>query len=90
VIHDADIVTVFTIEALGLVDHFSFLDKFATGGKGSTAPKRKQTTPEVTEPPASLKQAAISAGWFLSTTDKWTKPYFNPKDLKFADRILFG
>lgn len=88
-IHDADIVTVFTIEALGLVDHFSFLDKFATGGKGSTGSKKKKA-PEVTEPPASLTQAAISAGWFLSTTDKWTKPYFDPKDLKFADRMLFG
>ncbi|MBV8850992.1 MAG: hypothetical protein JOZ16_15565 [Methylobacteriaceae bacterium] len=29
-IHDADVATVFAIEAVGLVDHFNFLDKFAT------------------------------------------------------------
>lgn len=87
-IHDGDIATVFAIEALALVDHFSFLDKFATGGKGLTASKQKAAA--ITKPPASLKEAAISAGWFLSTTDAWTKPYFDPKDLKCADRILFG
>jgi phosphatidylserine/phosphatidylglycerophosphate/cardiolipin synthase-like enzyme len=87
-IHDADVATVFAIEALCLVDHFNFLDKYATGGKGSTAAQKKSAMPK--KPSASPMHAAISAGWFLSTSDQWVKPYFNPKDLKCADRILFG
>jgi PLD-like domain len=77
-IHDADVATVFAIEALGLVDHFNFLDNYAT--KGS---KNKK-------PAASPRQAAASAGWFLSTNDTWVKPYFDPKDLHYVDRELFG
>jgi phosphatidylserine/phosphatidylglycerophosphate/cardiolipin synthase-like enzyme len=87
-IHDTDVATVFAIEALSLVDHFNFLDKYATGGKGSAGTKKKSI--KVTKPAASPKQAAISAGWFLSTNDAWTKPYFDPKDLKCIDRALFG
>ncbi len=87
-IHDSDVATVFAIEALGLVDHFNFLDKVATGGKGSTTPKEKEA--KLNKPSGTPKQAAVSAGWFLSTTDQWTKPYFDPKDLKCTDRILFG
>jgi phosphatidylserine/phosphatidylglycerophosphate/cardiolipin synthase-like enzyme len=87
-IHDTDVATVFAIEALGLVDHFNFLDKYATSGKGSTPSKKK--TPSLKKPSSLLAQAAVSAGWFLSTSDRWTEPYFDPKDLKYADRILFG
>lgn len=87
-IHDADVATVFAIEALGLVDHFNFLDKYATGGKGSAASPKKAAKP--IKPAASPQHAAVAAGWFLSITDLWTKPYFDPKDLKCADRILFG
>lgn len=36
------------------------------------------------------QQAAVSAGWFLSTTDTWAGPYFDPQDLHYADRELFG
>jgi hypothetical protein len=87
-IHDADVATVFAIEALGLVDHFNFLDKCATGGKGSTASQKKGA--KLTKPSASPQHAAVAAGWFISTNDQWAKPYFDPKDLKCADRILFG
>jgi hypothetical protein len=38
-IHDADVATVFAIEALGLVDHYNFLDRMANPKK--TAPKTK-------------------------------------------------
>lgn len=34
--------------------------------------------------------AAAPAPWYLSTTDKWTAPYFDPTDLHYADRLLFG
>lgn len=81
-IHDADVATVFAIEALGLVDHFQFLDRMAA------APKAPAQTPDAM--PASKQKAAVSAGWFLSTTDGWTRPYFNPADLHYVDRMLFA
>jgi hypothetical protein len=76
-IQDGDVATVFAIEALALVDHFQFLDR-SSGG----------TT---TKAPAALKsQAAIAAGWFLSTSDKWAAPYFDAGDLHNVDRVMFG
>jgi hypothetical protein len=81
-IHDGDVATAFAIEALGLVDHFSFLDKFA---KAPDAPKNAKANP-----PAATVQAAASAGWFLGTTDKWVAPYFDSKDLHFMDRQIFA
>jgi hypothetical protein len=79
-IHDGDVATVFAIEALALVDHFDFLDK-------ARSPSKK-SKPKV--PPASKQQAAEAAEWFLSTTDKWAAKYFDPNDLHFLDRELFG
>jgi hypothetical protein len=38
-IHDADVVTAFAIEALGLIDHYNFLDRMANPKKA--APKKK-------------------------------------------------
>jgi hypothetical protein len=77
-IHDADVAVAFAIEAVSLVDHFAFLDRM-----NKKAPKGKVAAP-------TKQQAAASAGWFLSTDDKWTKPYFDPKDLYFMDRQLFA
>ncbi|HEY0322645.1 MAG TPA: phospholipase D-like domain-containing protein [Pyrinomonadaceae bacterium] len=79
-IHDADIAVVFAIDALTLVDHFDFLDRSAT--KAKVAPTKIKS--------ASKQQQAVAAGWFLSTTDRWAAPYFDPDDLKFVDRQLFG
>ena len=77
-IHDSDVATVFMIEALGLVDHFNFLDRFSqAGGTTDKAPANKQN-------------AALQQKWFLGTTDKWTAPYFDGNDLHFVDRELFG
>jgi len=73
-IHDKDIATVFAIEGLGLVDHFNFLNRYADGG----------------QPAASPQAAAVAAEWFLSTTDRWTLPYFDADDLKCVDRLLFA
>lgn len=77
-IHDRDIATVFAIEALGLVDHFNFLDRYARGAKG----KKK--------PAVSPQHAAVAAGWFLSTSDAWAARYYDRNDLRCADRILFS
>lgn len=79
-IHDGDVATVFAIEALALVDHFNFLDRLAQAPKADPAGK----------PPASKQHAAVEAGWFLSTDDKWASPYFDPKDFHNVDRVLFG
>ena len=77
-IHDTDVATAFAIEAVTLVDHFEFLDRY------SKAPKGKK------KPPAAKQPAAAEAGWFLSTTDGWTKPYYDANDLRSVDRELFG
>jgi phosphatidylserine/phosphatidylglycerophosphate/cardiolipin synthase-like enzyme len=79
-LHDEDVATVFAIEALALVDHFDFLNRYAT--KAGTTPN--------TRPPADKRSAAANAGWFLSTTDKWVDRYFDPADLRSADRRLFA
>jgi phosphatidylserine/phosphatidylglycerophosphate/cardiolipin synthase-like enzyme len=79
-IHDGEVATVFALEAISLVDHFNFLDRVA---KAPNAQKGQK-------PSASKQQDAVSAGWFLSTDDKWTEPYFDPNDLHSVDRNLFG
>jgi hypothetical protein len=82
-IHDEDIATVFAIEALGLVDHFDFLNRHAakTGKAAKSAAKA---------PSPSKEELAEAAEWFLSTTDKWAQPYFDKDDLHCVDRELFG
>jgi hypothetical protein len=52
-IHDADVATAFAIEALGLVDHYNFLDRMANPKK--TAPKKKAAA--VKKPPSKKKAA---------------------------------
>lgn len=78
-IRNQDIATAFAIEALALVDHFDFLDRMA--------PKK---SPKGSPAPASKSQAAVSAGWFLGTSDAWVHKYFDPKDLHSLDRQLFA
>lgn len=79
-IHDPDVVSAFALEAIALVDHFEFLDGMSSS-TGAPAPA---------PPPASKTEGAVSAGWFLSTSDRWVKPYFDPGDLHCIDRRLFS
>lgn len=79
-IRDPDIATVFAIDAIILVDHFDFLDRSAT--KAKVAPSKIKS--------ASKQHQAVQAGWFLSTSDQWAKPYYDRNDLKYVDRQLFG
>jgi hypothetical protein len=81
-IHDADVATAFTIEALLLVDHYNFLDSLG---------KNAAVTGTPAGPPQADRQAAAeAAGWFLGTTDQWADKYFDPNDLHSVDRRLFG
>ena len=82
-VYDDDVATVFTIEALLLVDHFNFLDSTAKG------PNAKKQAPKAKKQ-ASKQQAAVDAGWFLSTNDKWAAKFFDPNDLHSIDRLLFA
>ncbi|WP_148264806.1 phospholipase D-like domain-containing protein [Collimonas fungivorans] len=79
-IHDGDVATVFAIEAVGLVDHFQFLNRMAAS---APAAMKGQIS-------ASKQQAALAVGWFLSTSDRWALPYFDPNDSHFTDRVLFA
>ena len=79
-VHDGDVATVFAIEALGLVDHFDFLDR-SSQKSGKPLAKIKS---------ASKEQQAVDARWFLSTSDRWTLPYYDPNDLHSVDRQLFA
>jgi phospholipase D-like protein len=78
-INDGDVATAFAIEAVALVDHFQFLDRLKTA-RGGKRPA----------PPASKREAAQEAGWFLSTSDQWSQPYFDEQDLHCVDRTLFA
>jgi hypothetical protein len=91
-IHDADVATAFTIEALALVDHFDFLDRAASNSapKPASDASADATSAPPAPPPASKTQAAVDAAWFLSTTDRWVKPYYDPADLHCIDRQLFA
>ncbi|MGE0354755.1 MAG: phospholipase D-like domain-containing protein [Gemmatimonadales bacterium] len=79
-IRDPHVATVFAIEALALVDHFDFLDRHRTkAGASKNSP-----------PPADKPAAAAQAGWWLSETDRWTRPYYDASDLRKVDREVFG
>ena len=86
-IRDAGVVTAFAIEALALVDHFQFLDRFAQAKRAASPTPAKVRT---AKPQANKSAAAAQAGWFLSADDLWANSYFDPKDLHFFDRELFA
>jgi hypothetical protein len=60
----------------------------------STVAAKPSDVPAMGKPvlkqPASKRQAAASAGIVLRTDDSWASPYFDPNDLRFLDRQLFG
>jgi hypothetical protein len=78
-IHDADVALAFAIEAIGLVDHFAFLDRYATG---PGAPQMHAV--------ADKHQAAVDAGSFLHTDDAWVQTYYDSSDLHSVERTLFS
>ena len=81
-IRDRDVATVFAIEAAALVDHFNFL---ATAAKKSKRPPQPAVAPS-----ADKREQARDSDWWLTPGGGWAKKYFNPRDLKYADRRLFA
>jgi len=79
-IRDGEVATVFAIEALGLIDHFNFLNGLATPAGSAKAATQI----------ASKREAAVKAEWFLSTSDAWVGKYFDEQDLHCKDRRLFA
>ena len=61
-----------------MVDHFQFLDRLSEHDRDRN------------QPPADKRDAALSAGWFLSTGDRWAQSYFDGQDLHCVDRVLFA
>jgi hypothetical protein len=88
-IHDGDIATAFAIEAVGLVDHFNFLDRFATH-KAKVTKTKKASAAKSRAKPAVLTQAASDVEWHLFTDDAWAKSYFNTADTHNSDRLVFA
>lgn len=70
-IHDADVATVFAIEALGLIDHYNFLDRYAQAKAAKTAAqstkKKSATKAPAKKKPAKTATAKRSARQATST-----------------------
>ncbi|MEJ8815767.1 phospholipase D-like domain-containing protein [Variovorax ureilyticus] len=81
-LHGEEVATVFALEAIALVDHFQFLDRYAA--------KKGQKEPLKSAAPAAKDFAAKTVKWSLRTTGDWARPYFDSSDLKFVDRQLFA
>ncbi|WFU49159.1 phospholipase D-like domain-containing protein [Sinorhizobium terangae] len=79
-IRDPEVATVFAIEAIGLIDHFNFLNGL------DTAPAAKDEALRN----ADKREAAVQSEWFLSASDGWVGKYFDPDDLHCKDRELFA
>jgi hypothetical protein len=84
-INDADIATVFALEAVALVDHFDFRNA-NTAPKTATAPTAAKGGDNTPDPTAPLDTAPLN----LYNNDSWATRYFNPNDLHCIDRVLFG
>ncbi|MGR9503680.1 phospholipase D-like domain-containing protein [Rhizobium leguminosarum] len=79
-ISDPEVATVFAIEAIGLIDHFNFLNGVGNAPAASAKALRNPLK----------REAAEEAEWFLSTSDFWVGQYFDPDDLHCRDRELFA
>jgi hypothetical protein len=89
-IRDQDVATVFAIEAAALVDHFDFLDRYATPRSASPAGTRGSTGSGGSGGVAAAATPPPETEWHLGTTAAWAAPYFDEDDLKYADRLLFA
>lgn len=58
--------------------------------KTTASTKRRGKVPLVTKQPRSKQAAAEKNGMFLYTNDSWSTRCFDPNDLHFLDREVFG
>ncbi len=68
-----------------------------TAKKAAKAAKRKPSTVKasgkkapINRQPQDKQQAATAHGMFLYTDDAWSLQYFDPNDLHFKEREVFG
>ena len=80
-VRDQSMATVFAIEALALVDHFAFRDKYTVSQPKKSAAKSKSKTKST---------AAKPTKDILLTTDDWCQKYFNEDDLHMEERLLLA
>lgn len=64
--------------------------KTSSGASKKTGAAPASPKAPVMKLPQSKQAAAKSAGMFLKTDDSWATAYFDPNDLHFLDRQLFG
>jgi phosphatidylserine/phosphatidylglycerophosphate/cardiolipin synthase-like enzyme len=83
-INDTDIATVFALEALALVDHFDF--------RNANESQKSNTAPSAAKGGDNTAMSAKTdhATLYLYNNDSWAKRYFDPNDLHYTDRELFG
>jgi len=64
----------------------------ATKAKKAAAPaaKGKVISGKVTKQPQVKQDAAVAHAMFLYTDDAWSLRYFDPNDLHFLEREVFG
>jgi PLD-like domain len=90
-IHDAEVAAAFAIEALLLVDHYTFLDRYANAKKANSAPASgKPAKPKVAKQPQSKPVAALHAHMYLHTDDAWSLTYFDKNDMHHMERTVFA
>ena len=82
-IHDADVATAFAIEALGLVDHYSFLDRMAH-------PKAKAPKKAGAAAGAGVKKAATKAAKKKPAKKKAPKQKTPPKKKSTKKKVKKG
>jgi hypothetical protein len=58
--------------------------------KGGAVLAAKGAKKVVDQAPQQKQQAAVANGMFLYTDDTWSQRYFDPNDLHFKERVVFG
>ena len=80
-IRDTDVAAAFVIEALIIDEQYQFVDQLV---------ERTGDPPAAVSTHADKRTLAVTAGWFLDTSEAWLGPYFDKRDRRCADRELFG
>jgi phosphatidylserine/phosphatidylglycerophosphate/cardiolipin synthase-like enzyme len=93
-IYDTDIATVFAIEALGLVDHFNFRNKFGTtihpANANIVAAASESAKKAFIMATASAEVAGTFRPMTLAETSNWTNSYYSEENTHCQERSLLA